>query len=128
MLRVSSDDTGDQQKNVTCYDVTGDGLRARSLLRNDKQSSGSAPALGGCSQHKTWPAFYQILLDLDTDLVRSPLGAFDALLQGWRGVPHPLLQQVLMHNIVNVGRKILNQVSLLARVPAARPPPAPAFS
>lgn len=42
-------------------------------------------------------SFYQILLDLDPDLVRSPLGALDALLQGRRGVPQPLLQQVLPH-------------------------------
>lgn len=124
----------DKQKSVTRYNVTGDGLRARSLLRNDNKQrvSSSIRRMFTARRLKTRPSFYLLLLDLDRDLVRSPHGAFDALLQRWRGVLHPLLQQVLTHifngSFVNVGWKIQNQASPLARVPAARPPPAPAFS
>lgn len=90
----------EKQKNVTRYDVTGDHIRPRSFLQKEHKEVFYFHLWGMyVPRHlKTSASFYQILLDLDPNLVRSPLGTFDALLQGWRGVLQPLLHQVLRHN------------------------------
>lgn len=81
----------------------------------------------------------QILLNFDPDLLRSPLGTFNPLLQWWRRVPWVLLPQGLSNNqsSLSMVERLEDGVSVYSFswsiskwgfVPAVLLPPAPAFS